>query len=97
VEESANEMFVMKARPKEMIGVEHSGEVQGWLNKEELVDLRSTWRSRYLASGTNLYNLRQHEVPDHYEGTRCEFLDGTRCECCCQRAVLDDREGFLVS
>jgi hypothetical protein len=42
VEESANEMFVMKARPKEMIGVEHSGEVQGWLNKEELVDLRST-------------------------------------------------------
>lgn len=37
MEESANEMFVMKARPKEMIGVEHSGEVQGWLNEEELV------------------------------------------------------------
>lgn len=37
VEESANEMFVMKARPMEMIGVEHSGEVQGWLNKEGLV------------------------------------------------------------
>jgi hypothetical protein len=37
---SANEMFVMvrmEARPKEMIGVEHSGEVQGWLNREELV------------------------------------------------------------
>ena len=42
VEKSANEMFVMEARLKEMIGVEHSGEVQGWLNKEELVDLRST-------------------------------------------------------
>ena len=42
VEKSANEMFVMEARLKEMIGVEHSGEVQGWLNKEELGDLRST-------------------------------------------------------
>jgi hypothetical protein len=42
VEKSANEMFVMEARLKEMIGVEYSGEVQGWLNREELIDLRST-------------------------------------------------------
>jgi hypothetical protein len=30
-------MVLKEARPKEMIGVEHSGEVQGWLNREELV------------------------------------------------------------
>jgi hypothetical protein len=35
VEKIANEMFVMKERLEEMIGVEHSGEVQGWLNEEE--------------------------------------------------------------
>jgi hypothetical protein len=35
VEKIANEMSVMEAPLKEMIGVEHSGEVQGWLNEEE--------------------------------------------------------------
>jgi hypothetical protein len=29
VEKIANEVFVMEVRPKEMIGVQHSGEVQG--------------------------------------------------------------------
>ena len=37
VEKIANEMFVMYTWLKEMIGVEHSGEVQGWLNEEEPV------------------------------------------------------------